>query len=135
MQESHAGGKNDGCAEGEKKKHKKNGSGTDHKLLLFRVVSVFCRGNKKNPESITGIDPGFPLVSTNPYSSTVHEGEHKISGRSSDFRIVLPQRLPLSLLEKVAFLLGLSPVTAAGPSSSCTKFPFKPVVLALTMGC
>ncbi len=64
---------------------------------------------------------------------TVHDGKQNFSGRSSDFRIVLPLRLPFCVMEKVAFLLGLSPVTAAGPSSNCTKFPFQPVMMALSV--
>ncbi len=48
-----------------------------------------------------------------------------ISGRSSDFRIILLQRLPIDI-STVAYLLNSSPVTAAGPSRIHTGFPFHP---------
>ena len=51
-----------------------------------------------------------------------------ISGRSSDFRIILFMRLPIKFLVfsevDSDVMHDSSPVTAAGPSSIFTKFPF-----------
>ena len=50
------------------------------------------------------------------------------SGRSSDFRLILLPRLPISRMETVAFLRDLSPGTAAGPFRHQTGFPFHPLI-------
>jgi len=74
--------------------------------------------------------PGISLYIREINGSLIfHDSVHLYnSGRFSDFRIVLLLRLPN--LKKVSGTMQVqSPVTAAGPSSICTKFPFNPSLL------
>ena len=61
-------------------------------------------------------------------SSFLPERRSMCSGRSSDFRLILLPRLPISRMETVAFLRDLSPGTAAGPFRHQTGFPFHPLI-------
>jgi len=74
------------------------------------------------------IDPGFPFISEItgmglcPRAHTIHIQAGLLTSGSFASRA-----FPSGLLSDSGILRNLSPVTAAGPSSIHTKFPFQPV--------
>jgi len=79
----------------------------------------------KKPES-----PGYVIRDIPNYPKSKHQARicprfilTNNSGRSSDSRVILILSLPIHV-RTVAYVQKSSPVTAAGPSSICTKFPF-----------
>jgi hypothetical protein len=82
----------------------------------------------KNPGSMTALDPGFPFISEITGTGSVRELIPSIiqAGLLTPGSFA-PRAFPSGVLSDSGILRNLSPVTAAGPSSIHTKFPFQPV--------